>query len=137
MGPAEAGGSPRGGGPQADGEAPAGSAGAVAQPARNTCTLVWSPVPREVLRRSVTLDGAATARRVLEALQCDPVVAALVPAEWQPGCWGRRTGWDDELPPDARVELYRALKVDPKEARRQRFQAQGPVGRFRRRTLER
>ncbi len=112
---------------------PAGETGAQG----GSVELVWSPSPRRVERRAVTIDGAVTARRVLEALQSDPMVAALGVSQWQPGCWGRRTGWDDELPPDARVELYRALTVDPKEARRQRFQAQGPVGRFRRRTLER
>jgi uncharacterized protein len=100
------------------------------------CELVWSPAARKVSCRTVTLQGPVTAWRVLTALKSDPDVARLARDDWQPGCWGRRVGWDDELPVPARVELYRALTVDPKEARRQRFRAQGPVGRFRRRALE-
>ena len=36
------------------------------------------------------------------------------------GIFGRRAGLETRLAPGDRVEIYRALAVDPKEARRQR-----------------
>ena len=38
------------------------------------------------------------------------------------GIWGRRCGLDRALCAGDRVEVYRALTVDPKEARRLRYQ---------------
>jgi len=40
------------------------------------------------------------------------------------GIWGRRQPRDAVLRDRDRVELYRPLKVDPKEARRQRYRGQ-------------
>lgn len=36
------------------------------------------------------------------------------------GIWGRRTGPDELLSDGDRVEIYRPLRVDPKQARRER-----------------
>lgn len=41
------------------------------------------------------------------------------------GVWGRRCDPSQPLRDGDRVELYRALTVDPKEARRLRYKAQG------------
>jgi len=41
------------------------------------------------------------------------------------GVWGRRGSLDQTLRPDDRVEVYRPLTVDPKQARRARFREQG------------
>ena len=41
------------------------------------------------------------------------------------GVWGRKQGWDHQLREGDRVEIYRPLLVDPKVARRERFQKQG------------
>jgi sulfur carrier protein len=43
----------------------------------------------------------------------------------QTGVWGRKQPPDHVLRQGDRVELYRALKVDPKVARRERFSKQG------------
>ena len=43
----------------------------------------------------------------------------------QTGIWGRKLPADQVLREGDRVELYRALKVDPKVARRERFSRQG------------
>ena len=43
----------------------------------------------------------------------------------QPGIWGRKVTWSHGVAEGDRIELYRALKVDPKVARRQRFKRQG------------
>ena len=42
------------------------------------------------------------------------------------GRWGRTVRLDEPARPGDRIEVYRPLKVDPKEARRQRYRAQGP-----------
>lgn len=44
------------------------------------------------------------------------------------GIWGRKAGFDQVLRDGDRLELYRALRVDPKVARRERFKAQGARG---------
>ena len=45
------------------------------------------------------------------------------------GIWGRPVLPGQVLEPGDRVEIYRALTVDPKEARRVRYRAQGVRGR--------
>lgn len=45
------------------------------------------------------------------------------------GVWGRRVPPAQALADGDRVEIYRTLRVDPKEARRQRYRAQGEGGR--------
>ena len=45
-----------------------------------------------------------------------------------PGIWGSEVGWDQALKDGDRVELCRPLTVDPKVARRERFQRQGARG---------
>jgi putative ubiquitin-RnfH superfamily antitoxin RatB of RatAB toxin-antitoxin module len=41
------------------------------------------------------------------------------------GVWGKKVRLDAHLHEGDRLELYRALRVDPKVARRERFQKQG------------
>ena len=41
------------------------------------------------------------------------------------GVWGKRAGMTKLLQDGDRVEIYRALRVDPKVARRERFSRQG------------
>lgn len=40
-----------------------------------------------------------------------------------PGVWGKQRALGDTLRDQDRVEIYRPLLVDPKEARRQRYQS--------------
>ena len=47
-----------------------------------------------------------------------------IPADVRVGVWGRLRATTDALRDRDRVELYRPLTVDPKEARRQRYRAQ-------------
>lgn len=83
--------------------------------------VVYSPAPRQT--ELVSLAAAATVREALvasglleryglalEALRC--------------GVWGRRCGLQQTLRDGDRVEIYRALTVDPKEARRLRYKGQ-------------
>jgi putative ubiquitin-RnfH superfamily antitoxin RatB of RatAB toxin-antitoxin module len=45
-------------------------------------------------------------------------------ARWPAGIWGRVQPGETPLRERDRVELYRPLQVDPKEARRQRYKGQ-------------
>ena len=58
---------------------------------------------------------------VLQALQ--EAFPELEPEHLVVGVWGRLRALSDTLRDKDRVEIYRALLVDPKEARRQRYQS--------------
>jgi putative ubiquitin-RnfH superfamily antitoxin RatB of RatAB toxin-antitoxin module len=65
---------------------------------------------------------------VLDALRESAVLMGLPDTDidaLQTGIWGRKLPSDHMLRDGDRVELYRALKVDPKVARRERFSRQG------------
>ncbi len=47
----------------------------------------------------------------------------LVPETLSVGVWGKLRALGDTLRDKDRVEIYRPLRVDPKEARRQRYQS--------------
>ncbi len=88
-------------------------------------TVVYSPAAREVHEVVLQLATGAT---VAQALQGSGLLALLPDtAETAPlvGVWGRKAGLKQTLQDQDRVEIYRALTVDPKVARRQRFAAQG------------
>ena len=53
---------------------------------------------------------------------CSPDTAKL---GWQTSIWGRAAPADNVLKERDRIEITRALRVDPKVARRERFQRQG------------
>ncbi len=81
-------------------------------------TVAWSPGPRDVQERVVQLPEGATLGQALEA-------AGLDPAQCEAGVWGKRCDAAAVLRENDRVEVYRALRVDPKVARRERFRKQG------------
>ena len=91
-------------------------------------TLVYSPGPRQIFEETVTLSNCATAR---DALIASRFVASFPALDWAAlpvGVWGRACEWDRVLAEYDRIELCRPLKVDPKVARRERFQRQGARG---------
>lgn len=88
-------------------------------------TLVYSPAARQVRELDLTLPAGSTVAQALAAsglartfpeISCEPL---------QLGVWGRKAQADQVLLDKDRVEIYRALKVDPKVARRERFAKQG------------
>lgn len=89
-------------------------------------SLAYSPAPRECLECELDLPVGSTIAHALQAcgwLDLHPELAdgdAL-------GCgiWGRRAGPETLLREHDRVEFWRPLRVDPKVARRERFQSQG------------
>lgn len=84
-------------------------------------TLWRSPAPGDVQELVVHLQPYAT---VLDALNA----VGWLPYDGLCGVWGRVCSLDQALSPGDRVELYRPLKIDPKLARRERFQRQGARG---------
>lgn len=88
--------------------------------------LVYCPGPREALVRALELPPGS---RVIDALQAAGWPNDETTHDWgaQPlvGIWGRRLPVEHLLRDGDRVEVHRALRVDPKVARRERFAGQG------------
>lgn len=94
----------------------------MAEPVLLQIQVVWVDAHAQVQERGITLPQGAC---IQDALQ-----ACAVPWEAAPACgiWGRTKALDTVLQTGDRVELYQALKVDPKVARRERFAQQGARG---------
>lgn len=96
---------------------------------------VWvSLAPRDVKGLTLALPAGSTVAQAIEAtgwVGCLPGLDAttlydgLQNGAWSVAVWGRKTTLGHVLREDDRVELLRALTVDPKEARRLRYRAQG------------
>jgi putative ubiquitin-RnfH superfamily antitoxin RatB of RatAB toxin-antitoxin module len=79
--------------------------------------------PREVACTVLALPAGATVRDALQGADLLASGAGLAPG-WTCGVWSRRCALDRALRDGDRVELYRPLTVDPKEARRLRYKGQ-------------
>ena len=92
-------------------------------------SICFSPAPRTVCELALQLAAGSTLSQA--------VALATVHTDWPPGwdeqqchalspsLWGRKSGWSAVLREGDRVELCRDLRVDPKIARRERFNKQG------------
>ena len=80
--------------------------------------LAYAEADRQFLRRLSLPPGA----RVADAIRASGVEAALGidATRLDAGIWSKPVARDTELRAGDRVELYRPLKADPKEARRRR-----------------
>jgi putative ubiquitin-RnfH superfamily antitoxin RatB of RatAB toxin-antitoxin module len=83
-------------------------------------TVAYSPAPREVDLTELTLPPGTTLREALAASGLEARHPGLDIAALKVGVWGKLRAPDAPLVDGDRVELYRPLQVDPKEARRQR-----------------
>lgn len=83
--------------------------------------VVYCPRPGTTDRVTLTLPAGAT---VADALRVSGLLArhALASEGLRLGVWCRMRDADTPLRDRDRVEIYRPLTVDPKEARRQRYQ---------------
>jgi len=82
---------------------------------------VCSPAARQVVRFELELPQGATLQQALRMAAADPRGAFLGLGGFEAGLWGRRQPLATELTDGDRVEAYRALLCDPKEARRLRY----------------
>jgi putative ubiquitin-RnfH superfamily antitoxin RatB of RatAB toxin-antitoxin module len=93
-------------------------------------TLVHSPGPRRVHQWTVDLPEEATALHGLQTLQSllqqhAPKDCPSDPEQLTLAIWGRKAALEQGLREGDRLEWLRPLRVDPKLARRERFQKQG------------
>lgn len=86
--------------------------------------LVWAEAPRRVRECTLELPDGASVARALAASGWD-VAEALAAGALAASVWGRRVALETALRDGDRLELTRPLRVDPKVARRERFQRQG------------
>jgi putative ubiquitin-RnfH superfamily antitoxin RatB of RatAB toxin-antitoxin module len=84
--------------------------------------IFWSPVAGELREQCLSLPTGATLRQALVASRWfEPAAIDTLKA----GIWGRMKPLDTPLRELDRVEIFRPLTVDPKEARRQRYKDTG------------
>lgn len=93
-----------------------------------TVTVVYASGPRQIDESSITLPEGATVEQAVLASGLSQRHPTLVLSQVDWGVWGRKTAPDRVLRDHDRVEVYRALRVDPKVARRERFVKQGARG---------
>ena len=87
--------------------------------------VVYAPAPRQVREIALRLVPGSTVAEALAASGLAALYPELDLAQAPLGVWGRKAGRDQPLRDQDRVEVYRALRVDPKVARRERFARQG------------
>ncbi len=98
-----------------------------------TVELLWSPAPREMRRVELRLRAGAGIADALRAAEWADVAtaagsdAALAAAGLSVAVWGKGRPLATPLRDGDRVEVLRALTVDPMEARRARYEAAGGV----------
>jgi len=88
--------------------------------------LAYASGPRTVFTLALVVPEACTVDQALAAsgwLSSFPELATL-----PVGIWNLKAARGAPLREGDRVEFYRALRVDPKEARRERFVGQGSRG---------
>ena len=87
--------------------------------------LVWSPQAGDVQHRWLDVEEGASVETALQG--CADFMAAYAQplGELRIGIWGRVRPLDTRLRERDRIEVYRPLTVDPKEARRQRYANRG------------
>ncbi|RTL37522.1 MAG: RnfH family protein [Burkholderiales bacterium] len=87
--------------------------------------LVWSPGPGDVQHRWLEVPEGATLEAALQGC-ADFMAAHTAPLDTlRVGIWGRIRSLQTPLRERDRIEVYRPLTVDPKEARRQRYAKRG------------
>lgn len=83
--------------------------------------VVYCPAPEQCERVSLRLaEGACVGDALAASGLCER--HGLAAAALEIGVWGRKQPLQTRLRDRDRVELYRPLQVDPKEARRLRYQ---------------
>ncbi len=86
--------------------------------------LVWSPGEGDVRHAWLEVEEGVSIEQALRG--CAAFADQLEGlAELKIGVWGRSRPLTTLLRERDRIEVYRPLKVDPKEARRQRYRAKG------------
>lgn len=88
-------------------------------------TLLCSPAARETFEQSIDVVPGTTVAELVAGSRLHECHPDLDWRSMTPGVWGRPVDWGRVLVEGDRLELCRPLSVDPKVARRERFQRQG------------
>ena len=88
-------------------------------------TVAYSPAARVVHEIALTLRAGSSVADALAASGLQTQFAQLTLSPIAAGVWNKKVELTQLLQHQDRIEIYRALKVDPKVARRQRFTKQG------------
>jgi putative ubiquitin-RnfH superfamily antitoxin RatB of RatAB toxin-antitoxin module len=88
-------------------------------------TVLYSPAPRLVLEWHVSVAAGACVLEVLQASGLAAEAPDLDPRQAAVSIWGRSVGQQERVRDGDRIEILRALRVNPKVARRERFRQQG------------
>lgn len=88
-------------------------------------SVVYSPAPRQVREWALALAPGATVATALSLCRLLEEFPELQADRLRVGIWGRKTSLVHLLQHMDRIEIYRPLQVDPKVARRERFNRQG------------
>ncbi len=107
------------------GVAPSASPQVQAAPDALQITVVVCTAPRQTQQWALVLPPGSSVADALRACATDSPWRAVQAGSAGCGVWGRAVDTDTLLCDQDRVEVYRALKVDPKVARRERFAKQG------------
>jgi putative ubiquitin-RnfH superfamily antitoxin RatB of RatAB toxin-antitoxin module len=91
--------------------------------------VAYSPAPRQVDLRTLYLPVGTTALQALAAADLASRHPGFDPALITVAVWGKLVPPSAVLRDGDRLEVCRPLVVDPKEARRVRYRAQGERGR--------
>jgi uncharacterized protein len=84
--------------------------------------VVYAAAPHDVRRVALELEEGAVLADAVRASGLLSGLDAAAADALQAGIWGKAAALDARLRDGDRVELTRGLLVDPKEARRQRYQ---------------
>lgn len=85
--------------------------------------VVLATPERQVLL-TVNVEAGASVADVIASSGLESQFSDLAVADLAVGIWGKRVSRDSAVNAGDRVELYRPLVVDPREARRQRARAE-------------
>jgi sulfur carrier protein len=78
-----------------------------------------------VLEWPLDLPEGSTVADAVRASGFAAAAGGAQPGEGELGLWGRHCSAQQPVREGDRIEIYRALRVDPKVARRERFRKQG------------
>jgi len=87
--------------------------------------VAYAPAARQVCEIALRLPAGSTVAQALQASGLAGRFPELDLLQAPVGVWGRKATREQALRAQDRVEVYRALRVDPKVARRERFAKQG------------
>ncbi|WKB53215.1 RnfH family protein [Eleftheria terrae] len=90
--------------------------------------MAWAAGPGQAEVVAVEVAPGSTVLHVLRASGMLARHPEIDLATQRVGIWGRLRSLSDPVRDRDRIEIYRALKVDPKEARRLRYRGQRKAG---------